>query len=97
MAINIEHFCAPVIHPVTYETISKYQKLSKDPYAKDIQRKEFGEEFGNLAQGNNKIKLEVMDSIFSMERHEIKNILKDLTITYSFVSVDLLPQKEDPN
>ena len=26
-AIYIEHFCAPVVHPTTGETISKYQTL----------------------------------------------------------------------
>ena len=28
--INIEHFCAPVIHPITGETITQYQKLMRD-------------------------------------------------------------------
>ena len=34
--INIEHLCAPVIHPITGETITKYQKLVKDPVTRDI-------------------------------------------------------------
>jgi hypothetical protein len=29
--VDIEHFCAPVVHPITGETISKYQKLKDDP------------------------------------------------------------------
>jgi len=45
---DIEHFCAPVIHPITGETITKYQKLIKDPHTKDIWSLAFGKEFGNL-------------------------------------------------
>ena len=50
--VDIEHFCAPVIHPITGETITKYQKLIKDPHIKDIWSLTFGKEFGNLAQGD---------------------------------------------
>ena len=32
---DIEHFCAPVIHPVTGETISSYKKLAQDPITRD--------------------------------------------------------------
>ena len=33
-AIELKHFCAPVVHPVSGETISKYQTLAKDPVTK---------------------------------------------------------------
>ena len=33
---DIDHFCAPVIHPITGKTITKYQKLVKDPVTRDI-------------------------------------------------------------
>ena len=49
--VDIEHFCAPVINPVTGETITKYCKLIKDPHTKDILSFAFGKEFGNLARG----------------------------------------------
>ena len=32
--INIEHFCAAVLHPVKGKTISKYQTLARDPVTK---------------------------------------------------------------
>ena len=32
--INIEHFCAPVIHPVTREHITTYRKLQNDSLPK---------------------------------------------------------------
>ena len=34
--VDIEHVCAPVIHPITGETITQYQKLIKDLHTKDI-------------------------------------------------------------
>ena len=40
--VNIEHFCAPVIHPITSETITKYQKLVKYPVTRDIWPTELG-------------------------------------------------------
>ena len=40
--VNIEHFCAPVIHPITGETITKYQKLIIDPVTRYIWSKAFG-------------------------------------------------------
>ena len=29
--VDIEHFCAPVVHPVTVATITSYKKLADDP------------------------------------------------------------------
>jgi hypothetical protein len=51
-AINVDHFCAPVVHPVTGETITKYQKLVKDPVTREVWTTAFGKEFGTLAQGD---------------------------------------------
>ena len=34
--VDIEHFCAPVIHPITGKMITKYQKLVKDSVTRDI-------------------------------------------------------------
>ena len=34
-AIELEHFCAPVVHPDSGETISKYQTLAKYPVTKE--------------------------------------------------------------
>ena len=96
-SINIDHIFVPVIHPLTGETVYKYQKPAKDPTTKEIWTAEFGKEFGNLAQDDNKMKTKGTDYIFFMERHEIKNNPKDRTITSSRVVVNLRPQKEDPN
>ena len=40
--LDVEHFCTPVIHLVTEETINKYQKLVKDPVTHDIWTTTFG-------------------------------------------------------
>ena len=53
-SINIEHFCAPVVHPVTGETISKYQTLARYPVIKETWTTAWGKEWGKLAQGEDK-------------------------------------------
>ena len=34
--IEVEHYCAPVVHPVTGVTINQYRKLANDPVKSDI-------------------------------------------------------------
>ena len=50
---NLEHFCAPVIHPTTGKIISKYRELANDPETREVWVRAFGNEFGGLAQGGN--------------------------------------------
>ena len=45
-AFNIEHFCAPVIHPSTGKMITKYAELAKDPEMMEIWTTDFGKEWG---------------------------------------------------
>ena len=33
--IDVENFCAPVVHPVTGETITSYKKLAQDPITRE--------------------------------------------------------------
>jgi hypothetical protein len=87
-AINIDHFCAPVVHPITGETITKYQKLARDPITREVWTTAFGKEFGTLAQGDEKTNTPGTDSIFILELQNIKQIPKDRTITYALVVVD---------
>ncbi|KAL7425608.1 hypothetical protein ACHAXH_000191, partial [Discostella pseudostelligera] len=47
-----DHFCAPVTHPVTGESITSYNKLMRDPTLAPVWTRAFGKEFGNLAQGD---------------------------------------------
>ena len=53
-SIDIEHFCAPVVHPTTGETITSYKKPAKDEELKETWTTRFGKECGNLAQGGDK-------------------------------------------
>ena len=34
--IEVEHYCAPVVHPVTGVTITQYRKLANDSVTNDI-------------------------------------------------------------
>ena len=96
-AIELEHFCAPVVHPVSGETISKYHILAKYPLTKETWTIARGKEWGNLAQGDEKTNTAGTDSLFVMTHKEIWNIPKDRTVTYAQMEVDYRPQKPDPN
>ena len=58
---------------------------------------DFGKEFGNLAQGDNKTGTPGMDAIRVMDLEQITNIPADRVVTYASVVMDFRPQKEDPN
>ena len=97
--LDMEHFCAPVVHPKTGEVITKYQKLANDPdpEIRDTWRNGLGKEFGGMAQGDKRTDTKGMDAIFVLTRAQIKAIPKHKTITYARLVVDYRPQKEDPN
>ncbi len=92
-----EHFCAPVIHPVTGASITKYKTLVNDPLTSYTWSRAFGKEFGNLAQGDEVTNTKGTDSIFVMTHEQIQAIPNDRTITYTRIVVDYRPQKADPN
>ncbi len=54
-AVDVQEFCAGVVHPVTKETITitKYQKLIDEPLLRerDVWTKAMCKELGRLAQG----------------------------------------------
>ena len=97
MDVDIEHFCAPVVHPITKETITSYNKLIKDADLEHIWRTQLGKEFGNLAQGADYTKEKGTNSVFVMTREQILTIPKDRVVTYARIVVDFRPQKKDPN
>jgi hypothetical protein len=92
-----EHFCALVTHPVTGETITKYNKLIADPITRQVWSRAFGKEFGNLVQGDNVTNTPGTDSIFVMTHEQIRRIPHDRMVTYTQIVVDYRPQKADPN
>ena len=95
--LDIEHFCAPVVHPITGETISKYKKLMTDSVLGETWATAFGKEFGNLAQGDNRTGEKGTNAIFVMTHDDILRIPKDRVVTYGRIVVDYRPQKDDPN
>ena len=95
--VDMEHFCAPVVHPVTGKTITSYKKLADDPITRSTWTTGYGKEFGRMAQGDEKTGTKGKNCIFVMNHDEIANIPKDCVVTYARVVVDFRPQKEDPN
>ena len=95
--LDIEHFCAPVVHPVPGETITNYKKLQADPILQELWSRAWGKEFGNMAQGDVLTQTPGTNSIFVISHDKIGCILKDCTVTYAHIDVDFRPQKSDPN
>jgi len=93
--MDIEEMCNGVVHPVTKETITKYQTLANDPLLKKTWIEAMCIELGRLAQGYKDV--EGTDTIQFLSHDEIKKIPKDRTITYARIVVDYRPQKDDPN
>jgi hypothetical protein len=91
----LDQVCNRVVHPVTQETITKYEKLANDPIMKDTWTKAMCNELGRLAQDHNN--KEGTNTIFFMTIDEIKQIAKDRTVTYALIVVEYRPQKDDPN
>ena len=91
------HVCAPVIHPITGQTITTYSKLQRDPLLQDVWATAFGKEFGNLAQGDQRTQTPGTDAIFVLSPSQIKLIPADRVVTYTRTVVDYRPQKSDPN
>eukprot|EP00804_Cyclotella_cryptica_P030451 CCRYP_008524-RA/>CCRYP_008524-RA protein AED:0.26 eAED:0.26 QI:0/0/0/1/1/1/2/0/901 len=94
---HLEHFANPVVHPVTGQTLGKYEELANDPVLRDTWTTVFGKELGALAQGDNRTGAAGTNTIFFMTQSDMKNIPSDQMITYTRVMVDYRPQKEDPN
>ena len=98
--VDVEHFCAAVVHPETGETITQYKKLINDPNPtlRRTWKTAFGKEVGRLAQGDTKTKTKGKNCIFAMTHDEIKKMYaKGKKPMYARVVVDFRPQKEDPN
>jgi hypothetical protein len=85
---DIKHFCAPVIHPITGETITNYKKLAKDPVTNETWTTALGKEFGNIAQGDNKTGEEGTNCVFVMTPEQVRTIPKDRVVTYPRIVVN---------
>jgi hypothetical protein len=86
---------AGVVNPETGETLTKYEQLLKVPALRKIWSAAMCKELGRLAngwagdQGTETIEFMFID--------EIKEILKDSTVTYARIVVGYCPQKKNLN
>ncbi len=87
----------PMIHPITGESISSYQRLMKGPATVETWMTAFRKDFGGMCQGDNKTGQKGTSAMFVMLHSNVPNIPKDRTTTYARVVADPCPQKEDPN
>ena len=95
---HLEHFCSPMVHPITGETISSYKKLMHDPATAETWQTAFGKDFGGMTQGDNKTGQEGTNAMFVMNHDEIRTVLKlKKKFTYGNPVVDYRPQKDDPH
>jgi hypothetical protein len=68
----LDHYCNAVVHPVTGERITKYEKLANDPVTREVWTKAMSKELGRLAQGFDGT--EGTSTFFFMTKDEIKTI-----------------------
>ena len=74
--IDVEHFCALVVHPATGETITSYKKLADDPITRSTWTTGYGKEFGRMAQGDEKIGTKGKNCIFVMNHMKLLTFQK---------------------
>ena len=91
---NTAPYCASVIHLISGETITKYKKLAADPATQVVWTMEFGKEWENLTQGDNKTRTKGMDSLIVLNHEEIRNTPTDRNVTYANIVVDYCPPKK---
>ena len=89
-ALKMEHFYAPVVHPVFGETIKKNQTWARYPVTKETWTTARGKEWENLSQGDD---TSGTDALSVMAHKEIRNISKDRTVTYAEMVADYRLQK----
>ena len=93
--IDFEELWNGIVHPVTSETITKYQKLIDDPLSQDEWSEAMCKELGRLAQGY--IDITGTNTIRFLTHEEIRCIPRDRTVKYARIIVDCHPQKADKN
>jgi hypothetical protein len=77
--IKLKQMACGIVHPITKETITKYNKLANDPITKYIWQKEMYKELGRLAQGFGKVT--GTNTVLFMSKQDIRTIPCDRTVT----------------
>ena len=88
-------FANGVVHPITKETLTKYNKVIECEELRDVWMKAMCIELGRLSQGYKTTN--GTNTVEFMSHEEIANIPKDRTVTYARIVIDYRAQKDDPN
>ena len=64
-----------MVHPITSETISRYNKLMNNPVTAEIWLTVFGKDFGGMLQGDNKTGQKGTNAMFIMTHDKIRHVL----------------------
>jgi hypothetical protein len=75
MPIHFEHFVSPIEHPVKGQTISSNKKGMNNPTTAEVWQGAFGQDFGRMAQVDNKPGQKGTNVIFMMTHNEIAHAL----------------------
>ena len=93
----LKHFCAPVIHPITVESITDHEKLADNPETREVWTTASGTEWVNLAQVDRRTGTKEKNSLFVLDHIEIKKTPTNRAVTYTNIVLYYRPQKTDPN
>ena len=85
-AETIEEVANGVVHPITKEMNTKYQKLVDDPILREIWEMAMCVELGRLTQGFGDTK--GTETMRFLELDEIKNIPRDQIVRYARIMLD---------
>ena len=78
--------------------MTQCQKLARDPATREVWSTAFGNEFGQMAQGDNKTGTKGKQcTVYLITHGKIANIPEDRVVTYARIGVDFRSQKSDPN
>ena len=94
-SLDIKEVRNGAMHLITNKIITKYKKLLSHPLLRDVWLKAIRVKLGSLAQRYGNIK--GANTLKSMTLEEIKEITKDIVVTYTRRVLDYRPQKEDKN
>jgi hypothetical protein len=95
--LDFAQIAMPMVHPTTGEAISSYKRLMHDPATSEVWQTAFVNDFGGMAQGDNKTGQKGTNSIFVLTHKEIQLIPTSQTVTYARIVVNFCPQKADPH
>ena len=90
-AIDVDEIYNGVVHPITKETITKYEKLINDPALAKVWTKAMCRELGRLAQGYDDIK--GTNTIILLTLDGIRNIPANRKVAYTRIVVNYCPHK----